>query len=209
MELVHPDIETYLYQLLPDRDPVLEEMESVGERMQFPLVGPLVGRFLHQLVLLSGAKRIFEMGSGFGYSAYWFAKALPERGEMVLTEGSKELAQKAQAYLKRGHLEKRVKIEVGDAIEILEETPGPFDLVFIDIDKAQYPEAFRKALPKIRKGGLLVADNVLWFGKVIDRGDRTEATEGIREFTRLIYGSEEFVTTIVPLRDGVSVSVKT
>ena len=208
MELVHPDIEKYLYQLLPERDPVLREMESLGERMQFPLVGPLVGQFLYQLTLLTGAKRIFEMGSGFGYSAYWFAKALPERGEIILTEGSKELAQKAKDYLRRGGFEKKARFEVGDAIEILEETPGPFDLVFIDIDKEQYPEAFRKVLPKLRKGGILAADNVLWFGKVVDRRDRTAATEGIREFTKLIYESDGLVTTILPLRDGISVSVK-
>ena len=176
--------------------------------MQFPLVGPLVGRFLYQLTLLSGAKKIFEMGSGFGYSAAWFAKALPEAGEIVLTEGSEKLTRQAKDFLKRAALEKKAKIETGDAIQILRRTKGPFDLIFLDIDKEQYPEAFHQALPKIRKGGLLVADNVLWFGKVIDHRDRTEATEGIREFTRLIYGSEDLATTIVPLRDGVSVSVK-
>ena len=208
MDLVHPDIEKYLYQLLPESDPVLKEMESFGERMEFPLIGPLVGRFLYQLTLLSGTKTIFEMGSGFGYSAYWFAKALPEGGRITLTEGSQELSQKSREYLKRGGLEKKATFEIGDAINILERTPGPFDLVFIDIDKEQYPQAFRKALPKIRKGGILAADNVLWFGKVINSRDRSAETEGIREFTRLIYGSKELVTTILPLRDGVSVSVR-
>ena len=207
MELVNAEIEEYLYRLLPERDPVLQEMESFGRSLDFPLIGPLVGRFLHQLTLLSGIKTIFEMGSGFGYSAYWFAKALPEGGKIILTEGSQELSQKAREFLRRGGIEKKAAFEMGDAVQILERTAGPFDLVFVDIDKEQYPEAFRKALPKIRKGGILAADNVLWFGKVVSR-DRSPATEGIREFTRLIYGSKELMTTILPLRDGVSVSVK-
>ena len=208
MELVHPSIEAYLHQLLPDRDPILKEMESFGQEKQFPLVGPLVGCFLYQLALVSGTKRLFEMGSGFGYSAYWFARALPTEGRMILTEGSGELSQKSKDYLKRGGFDKKAIFEIGDAVEILERTPGPFDLIFIDIDKEQYPEAFRWALPKVRKGGLLVADNILWFGQVLDREDRSAATEGIREFTRLIYAAENLATAILPIRDGVSVSMK-
>jgi len=206
-ELVDPRVEEYLKALLPEEETVLKEMEQFGESRNFPLVGPLVGRFLNQLATLVGATSIFEMGSGYGYSAYWFAKALSE-GQVVLTEGSPELAQKAKAFLKRAGMEKKTKIEVGDALEIIDRYQGPFDLIFIDIDKEDYPKAFHKALPKLKQGGALVADNVLWFGRVIS-GDQDETTKGIREFTRLIYQTPGLRTTIVPLRDGVSISLKT
>ncbi len=207
MELVHPRVEKYLYQLLPEEDALLKEMEAYGASLDFPMVGPLVGRFLFQLAFSIKAKYIFEMGSGFGYSAYWFAKAVPGDGKVVFTEGSPKLTEKAKNFFKKGEVEERIKVEVGNALEVIDRYPGPFDLIFIDINKEDYPVAFRKALPKLRKGGLLIADNILWFGKVMTR-DRDATTEGIREFTRLIYETNGLFTTILPLRDGVSVSVK-
>lgn len=207
IELVHPRIEEYLYDLLPEGDSLPQEMERFGESLHFPMVGPLVGRFLFQLALLTKAKNIFEMGSGFGYSAYWFAKAVPEKGRVIFTDTSPELAKTARAFLKKGGLDKKVTFEVGDALHILERYPGPFDIIFMDIDKENYPLAFRKAFPKLRDGGLLIADNVLWFGRVVT-GDQDPSTEGIREFTRLIYTTKGLFTTILPLRDGVSVSIK-
>ena len=208
MDLVHPRVEDYLYHLLPEEESVLKEMEQFGEKLNFPMVGPLVGRFLFQLAFSIQAKRIFEMGSGFGYSAYWFAKAVPEDGEVVFTEGSQELAEKARLFFKKGGVEKRVKLEVGNALEIIERYDEPFDIIFVDIDKEDYPLAFQRALPKLRQRGLLIADNILWFGRVMTK-DASPATEGIREFTRLIYTTRGLFTTILPLRDGVSVSVKT
>ena len=206
-ELVHPRVEEYLETLTPREDPVLLEMERLGDKLQFPIVGPLVGRLLFQLALCMKAKKIFEMGSGFGYSAFWFAKALSEGGEVIGTEGSLENVSQAKKFFKKGGIEKRVKMEIGNALEIIDRTPGPFDIVFIDIDKQDYPAAFQRALPKLRRGGLLIADNVLWFGRVIT-GDRDATTEGIREFTRLIYNTKDLLTTVMPLRDGVSISIK-
>ena len=207
LELVHPRIEEYLHTLTPERDAVLKEMERLGTSLDFPMVGPLVGRFLYQLAFCLKAKRVFEMGSGFGYSAYWFVEALPEDGKVICTEGSAENGARAKAFFKKGGIEKKVTFEIGNAIEIIDRYPGPFDIVFIDIDKESYPTAFHKALPKLRPGGLLIADNVLWFGRVVT-GDCSPSTGGIREFTRLIYATKGLFTTILPLRDGVSVSIK-
>lgn len=207
LELLHPKVEAYLGGLLPEASSLLKEMEAFGKKLNFPLVGPLVGRVLFQLASTSSAKRIFEMGSGYGYSAYWFAQALPGDGEVILTEGSQDLADQARLFLKRGNVEKKSRIEVGNALDIIERYDPPFDIIFIDIDKEDYPNAFEKAFPKLREGGLLIADNVLWSGRVVT-GDTSPATEGIREFTRLIYQTQELFTTILPLRDGVSVSLK-
>ena len=207
LELVHPRVEDYLYALTPESDPVLKEMERFGRSLDFPMVGPLVGRFLFQLACCVKANRIFEMGSGFGYSAYWFAKAISKEGEVIGTEASSENAARAKAFFKKGGIEQKITFQVGNATDIINHHPGPFDIIFIDIDKESYPDAFHKALPKLRPGGLLIADNVLWFGRVVT-GDRSPSTEGIREFTRLFYTTKGLFTTIVPLRDGVSISIK-
>lgn len=207
MDIVHRDIERYLHGLLPERDPVLRKMERLAEEQEFPAVGPLVGRFLAQLAQMTGARRVLELGSGFGYSAYWWLTGMGDEGEVVLTDGSKAYATLATQFFDEAGWGRRIRFEVGDALATVERLRGPFDIIFIDIDKRQYPDAFRTALPKLKPGGLLVADNVLWFGSVATK-DTSPETEAIREFTRLLYGTPGLWTTIVPLRDGVSVTVK-
>jgi predicted O-methyltransferase YrrM len=207
MEIVNNAIEQYLRELSPVIDPVLAEMEKLAEPSHFPIVGPLVGRLLYQLTLITGARRVFEMGSGFGYSAYWFAKALPPDGRIFCTEGSRDRAQLAKEFFARGGLERKLHLEVGDALEIIDRTPGEFDIIFNDIDKEFYPAALQKALPRLRKGGLLISDNVLWSGRVVE-GDTAPSTRGVREYNQLVFTSQELFTTIVPVRDGVSISVK-
>ena len=204
--MVHPDIEAYLYGLLPERDPVLQTMERLAEERQFPAVGPLVGRFLAQLARMTSARRVLELGSGFGYSAYWWLTGMDAAGKVILTDGSREYAKEAQQFFKQAGLDGRIQFEVGDALKTLDRLDGPFDIIFMDIDKTQYPDAFRKALPKLKTGGLFVADNVLWFGSVATK-DKSPETVAIRAFTKLAYGPG-LNTTIIPLRDGVSVTVK-
>jgi len=207
LEIVHPAIEEYLKGLAPDPDPVLKEMEVLAESRSFPIVGPLVGRLLTLLALAVGARRILELGSGYGYSAYWFARGLPPDGEIVCTEYSEENARRARQFFARGGIRQRITFEVGEALELVERHPGPFDLIFMDIDKESYPEAFPKLLPRLRAGGLLITDNMLWSGAVV-RPAADAATRGIQAYTRLLYGSQELSTVILPLRDGVSVSLK-
>jgi len=207
LEIVHPAIEEYLRGLAPDPDPILREMEALAESRSFPIVGPLVGRLLALLAHSIQARRILELGSGYGYSAYWFARALPPDGEIVCTEYSQDNARLARQFFARGGVRQRITYEVGEALDLVERHPGPFDIVFMDIDKAAYPEAFPKLLPRLRSGGLLITDNMLWSGAVIHPA-ADAATLGIQAYTRSLYGSQELFTVILPLRDGVSVSLK-
>lgn len=208
MNLLHPRLETYLRELTPPRSKLLHELEALAEERHFPAVGPLVGRFLFQLVRLSNARKILELGSGFGYSAFWFAMALPEEGRIICTEYERANAESAIRFLEKAHLSHKVLFEVGDATEILHRYPGPFDLIFCDLDKQLYPRALELGLPRLKSGGLFVADNVLWSGRVADPADRSPETEGIRRFNRMIYEDPQLFTTILPLRDGVSISLK-
>jgi len=207
MDIVHPRIEKFLLGLTPKRDRILREMEALGESRQFPIVGPLVGRFLYALVKAARARRILETGSGFGYSAYWFAMAVGPRGQVILTEDAEDNAELARRFLKRGGLLSRTRIEVGDALQIIDRLPGAFDLIFIDVDKEMYPRALRKAIPRVKVGGLIVTDNVLWSGRFLE-GDREPSTLGILDFLRDSYRSPRLWTTVIPLRDGLALSVR-
>ena len=222
LDILHPSINEYLLGVIPARDEVLTEMEAHARENRFPIVGPLVGRVLHQLVLLTNPMRIFEMGSGFGYSAYWMAKALRQpEARIICTDGSQENADRAAGYLARGGIADRIDYRVGNALEIIDETEGDFDIIYNDIDKDGYPEAFRKAIPRLRSGGLFITDNMLWLGRVVtydtdvdmqgldeDEQWTHKTTVGVKELTRLLYSSPDVFTTIIPLRDGVSVAIK-
>jgi predicted O-methyltransferase YrrM len=162
---------------------------------------------LYTLARATQAQRVLELGSGFGYSAYWFAKAMGKEGKVVCTDMSQENADHAQEYFHRAKIGPRVQFRVGDALKLIDEIEGQFDIIFNDVDKRQYPRVFRKAVPRLKKGGLLISDNVLWSGKVVQ--DKPDAeTAGILTYNRLIYSSKELFTTIIPLRDGVALSVK-
>jgi len=206
MDIVDPAIERYLHELSNPRDPILREMEVLAAERRFPIVGPMVGRLLHMLTRLIRARRVIELGSGFGYSAYWFARALPPGGTVILTDRDGRQAAEAASFLERGGYTDRVRIEVGDALEILDRVGGEFDIVFNDIDKAEYPHVLDKAAAALRPGGLLISDNMLWFGAVLDEAPSDPATRGVQELTRLLYNSPEFETVLIPLRDGVTVS---
>lgn len=202
-----PEVEDYLYSLLPPRDEVLAEMEAEAEKHDVPIVGPAVGRVFYQLATLMGAKRVFEMGSAIGYSTIWWARAVGEGGRVVYTDGDPKNAEKARRYFERAGVSQRITVRVGDALEVLSEEKEPYDIIFNDIDKTDYPRAFRLAMPHLRKGGAFVTDNVLWSGKVA-QGDPDENAKAILEHNRLLYASRDLFTTILPLRDGVSIAVK-
>lgn len=204
---VSPAVERYLERVTPPRGAPLEEMERLAERRGFPIVGPLVGRLLFVLARAIGARRVVELGSGFGYSAIWFAGALGPRGRVVCTEGSNENSRLARDFLERAGVRERVEWRRGDALDILPTLPGPFDIVFNDIDKADYPRVLEPARRALRPGGLLISDNLLWFGKVAEP-DPDAATRGVLEFTRALYAAPDFFTTLVPLRDGVGISLR-
>lgn len=209
VNVTYPAVEKYLYGLLPKSDPVLSEMERYADRHDVPIVGPAVGRMFFLLAQLTGARRVFEMGSAIGYSTLWFAMGAGETGEVHYADGSAENARRAQEYFRRAGFEARIRIHVGMAQQKLAETPGEFDIIFIDVDKQQYPETLRLAVPRVRKGGLLLADNTLWSGRAARKAKPRDAqTRGIQQFNRAVYASKELFPVLVPFRDGVTICRK-
>lgn len=205
--IVNPDVEAYLNRLSPVDDPVIEEMESLAQELEFPIIGSLAGKFLFQITKISKAKKIFELGSGFGYSAYWFSKALDNKGKIVCTEKSENNYRIAQNFFKKSEYFNNIKYEVGDALSILKKQKEKFDIILNDIDKEDYPDVVETASKKLRKGGLLITDNMLWFGRVLS-GDNNPSTAGVKKFTKMILSRKDFITTIIPIRDGISISLK-
>ena len=201
-------VEDYLYSLLPARDEVLTEMEGEAAKRKIPIVGPVVGRILYQLARMAGAKTIFEMGSAIGYSTIWWARAVGQDGRVFYTDGDRNNADQARSYFDRAGVAGRIRVQVGDALELLSEEKREFDVIFNDVDKEDYPRVFRLAIPRLRKGGLFVTDNVLWSGKVADSKNSESSTKAIRELNQLLYNSPSVFTTILPVRDGVAVAIK-
>jgi len=189
-------------------DEVMNEMERVGLDEGFPIIGRTVGACIEMLATAIGATRVFEMGSGYGFSAYWFAKAVGQGGEVHLTDGDPANAAKAESYLKRAGLWDRCEFHVGDAIETLAATAGDFDVIYCDIDKGDYPRAFEAAKDRIRPGGMYICDNVLWSGRVAGDDD-DEWTQAIRDQNTAIYAEAGFLPVIIPIRDGVIAALKT
>src|SRR6266508_2356967 len=172
MDITSPRIEEYIKGLLSRHDePVLMEMEAEGKERGFPIVGRMVGVVLELLARSIGARRVFELGSGYGYSGYWFSRAVGPEGELHLTDGDPENEKKARDYLSRAGLWAPITFHVGDAVKTLHSLSDEFDIVYCDIDKHGYPEAWRAARDRIRVGGYYICDNTLWSGRVTDAPD--------------------------------------
>lgn len=215
-EITEQRIENYLCAMLPPRDPVLEEMERQAQTRDIPIVGPAVGRLFYQYATLIQAKSVFEMGSAIGYSTIWWAKAVGEGGKVHYTDGSRKNADEARRYFDQAGVADRIEIHIGDALELLSERKERFDVLFCDVDKHDYPRVFTMAAARVRQGGLFLADNTLWHGRVpyaagnpeLPKPGPDKFTEGIVEFNRLLYSSPDWYTTILPLRDGVAVALR-
>jgi caffeoyl-CoA O-methyltransferase len=206
--LLAPAIEKYLSEIIPPRDAVLAEMEEYARKHDVPIIGPECGRLLYLLTQISGANRIFEMGSAIGYSAIWFARAAGPRAEIYFTDGDSKNADMARENFKKAGISGQVRILTGDAVDLIDTVPGEFDIILIDVYKHQYPAALKKSVPRLKHGGLVITDNVLWSGRVTEN-PKDDATRGIVEFNKMIYSSKELFPIIVPLRDGVAVCRKT
>jgi len=208
--LFDPRLSGYLDALVPPRHPLLTAMEAEAERTGFPIIGPASGQLCYLVARLLGARRVFELGSGFGYSTAWFARAVRENGggevfHVVWDAALSARARESLAALGFGDI---VHYVVDEAVSVLRATEGPFDLIFNDIEKEDYPAALPVIAEKLRPGGALIVDNLLWDGKVLDSRDVSPATEGVRELTRLVSSTEGWISSIVPLRDGLLLALK-
>jgi len=208
MELVHPELTSYLEKLIPARDPVLQEMEAYAATQRFPIVGPVVGQFFYLLTRLSGARRVFELGSGFGYSTAWFAMGVRDNGggEVFHVVWDEKLSQAARGYLRRLGLLDVTRFRVHEAVQELRRTEGEFDIVFSDIEKEDYPASLPVVKEHLASGGLMLVDNMFWRGKALDPRAADRASSGVREFTQAVFADPDFVSAILPLRDGVLVA---
>lgn len=205
LEPILPAVAAYLDSLVPARDPRLAAMETAAVRTDFPIIGPASGYFCYLIARLVQARTVFELGSGFGYSTAWFARAVRENGGGVVhhTVWDAELSGRAREHLGALGLADLVEFHVGEAVGVLRDTPGPFDLVFNDIDKAGYPAALAVIRERLRPGGVLLVDNLLWHGQVLDPADHSPDTEGVRELTRLVTTDPAWIASVVPIRDGL------
>ncbi len=205
MELIAQQVGSYLEQNVPARPAIMQEMEARAARDGFPIIGPAAGYFCYQIARMSGARRVFELGSGYGYSTAWFARAVRENGggEVHHVVWDEALSVSAKEYLSKLGLGDLVRYTVSEAVAALRQADGPFDLVFNDIEKAGYPASLPVIADKLRRGGVLITDNVLWSGRIFDDADQSPATEGVRAYTHAIMTSEDWIGSIVPIRDGV------
>ena len=210
MDVSTEAVDEYVRGLLSRHDdPVLLEMEDEAANSGFPIVDRMVGVVLELLARSIGARRVFELGSGFGYSAYWFSRAIGQDGEVHLTDREQENERKAKDYLGRAGLDGPIRFHVGDSIDSLNAAEGDFDIIFCDIDKGAYPSAWQAARDRIRPGGLYLCDNTLSWGSasvVSGEGTPPEWIEAVRAHNNAVAGDDEFLATILPIRDGVMVA---
>ena len=210
MDILSPQINDFLTNLVPPRPPEVQKMEAYAEQHDFPIIGPICGHLCYQLARLLGARRVFEMGSGYGYSTAWFAQAVKENGggEVHHVVWDEKLSLLARGHLTALGYQGLVKYTVGEAIQALQVAEGSFDLIFMDIDKQDYPKAIPTIYGKLRVGGLLIIDNILWSGRIFDPKDQSAATQAIRETTGVLASTDKWLTSIIPLRDGLLLATK-
>lgn len=209
-QLSYPEVQKYVIDLVPPREPEMQAMEKHAEATDFPIIGPAAGYSCYQIARLIDAKAVFEMGSGYGYSTAWFAKAVRENGGGIVHHvvWDEKLSNQARGHLSRLGFDGMIQYHVAEAIETLRTQPGPFDLIFNDIDKEGYPAALPVIKQKLRTGGVLIIDNMLRAGRIFDKNDRSAATEGVREFTRAITHDRDWIVSLIPVRDGLIVAYK-
>ena len=203
-------INTYLEGLVPERPAEMQEMEAYAEKTHFPIIGPVCGYLCYQVARMIGARLVFEMGSGYGYSTAWFARAVMENGggKVHHVVWDENLSKEARQHLERLGYSSILEYHVAEAIETLSHTPGPFDLIFNDIDKECYPESLPIIREKLRPGGVLIVDNLLWHGQVLDGNDKDPSTTGVRELTRKLTTDPDWISSLIPIRDGMLVAFR-
>jgi caffeoyl-CoA O-methyltransferase len=217
-ELNYQATQDYLASLVPPREQELREMETYAEKHDFPIIGPACGYYCYQLARMIGAKSVFELGSGYGYSTAWFARAVKETcaeqgrndggGVVHHTVWDEKLSKMAIKHLSALGFAGLIQYHIAEAVETLRQQSGLFDIIFNDIDKDAYPASLAVIKEKLRSGGLLIIDNMLWHARIFDKKDVSPATEGVREFTRRITTDKDWIVSLAPIRDGMVMAYK-
>lgn len=209
-EISYAKVQEYLASLVPPREPELQTMEEYAEKNNFPIIGPACGYYCYQLARMINAKSVFELGSGYGYSTAWFAKAVRENGggSVHHTVWDEDLSKRAQGHLSALGSADVVEFHIAEAVETLRHTEGPFDIIFNDIDKEGYPESLPIIKEKLRHGGLLIIDNMIWHGQILDPNDHEASTEAIHRFTRDVTTDLDWIVSLIPARDGMIIAYK-
>jgi len=208
--LTYTNVQDYITSLVPPREAELLEMEAFAEKHDFPIIGPACGYYCYQLARMISATSVFELGSGYGYSTAWFAKAIKENGGGIVhhTVWEEELSERARGHLVKLGSADLVQFHVSEAVEALKQTQGPFDIIFNDIDKQAYPASLPFIKEKLRSGGLLIIDNMLWHGRIFDKKDIAPTTIGVQEFTKQITNDPDWIVSLASMRDGMIVAYK-
>ena len=209
-EISYDKVQEYLTSLVPPREPELQKMEDYAEKNGFPIIGPSCGYYCYQLARMINARSVFELGSGYGYSTAWFAKAVKENGGGMVhhTVWDEDLSKRAQGHLSALGSADLVEFHLSEAVQALRQTDGPFDIIFNDIDKEGYPDSLPVIKEKLRHGGLLIIDNMIWHGQILDLNDQEKSTEAIHRFTRDITTDLDWIVSLIPVRDGMIVAYK-
>ena len=207
----YEDVSNYVESLVGEGDElqawVRRRSDELRDHGVFP-IDPTRGRFLELLARLRSPRRVLEVGSGAGYSALWFLKGMGEKGSLEAIEIDPEVAKELEAVLGKAGLRRRVKIHTGSAISTLRRLRGPYDIIFIDADKDEYPQYLDFAMKLTKPGAVVLADNMLWSGATFLRGMQREGAKGIIEYTRRIFGDQRLSSLVVPLGDGLAVSFR-
>ena len=210
MDPISSEVRRYLDDLVPPRPAELTKMEEHARLTGFPIVGPASGQLCYQITRMIGARSVFELGSGFGYSTAWFARAVKENGGGTVQHvvWDEALSARARTHLSALGYDDIVRYHVGEAVAALRAAEGSYDVIFNDIDKEAYPDSLPVIEEKLRPGGVLIIDNMLWSGRIFDDADRSASTEGIRQFTRTITADPGWTVSLVPIRDGLIVAYR-
>lgn len=203
-------LQNHLDSLVPARPAEMQAMEAYAAREDFPIIGPSAGYQCYQIARMISARQVFELGSGYGYSTAWFARAVQENGggrvhHVVWDQELSDLARRHLAALGYSGL---VDFQVSEAVAALRAAPGPFDLIFNDIDKEGYPDSLPLIYDRLRPGGVLIIDNMLWGNRVFDPADRSPSTAGVRETVRLLTTDPRWISVLSPIRDGLIIALK-
>lgn len=211
-QINHDYINSYLTGLIPEHDGILKELEEYAAVHHTPIVTPDVAGLLKVMIRTSGAKRILEVGTAIGYSSILMGLTAGEGFSITTLERNEESAELAKQNIKKAGMEQNINVMVGDASELLDQVQGTFDIVFVDAAKGQYMDFFQKSIGKLKTGGLFICDNVLFRGMVAERSllirRKITIVKRLKKFLHYISNHDSLQTTIIPMGDGVSISVK-